>query len=79
MAFNVIVQQSLIAALAGYPLAMLVSAFVVSGSAKGGAAILLPWQLAAALFVLTVVMCVSAALVSINKVTRLDPAMVFKG
>ena len=77
--YNVIVQQSLIAALAGYPLAMLVSAFVVSGSAKGGAAILLPWQLAAALFVLTVVMCVSAALVSINKVTRLDPAMVFKG
>lgn len=77
--YNVIVQQALIAALAGYPLAMIVSAFVVSGSAKGGAAILLPWQLAAALFVLTVVMCVSAAMVSINKVTRLDPAMVFKG
>jgi len=29
--------------------------------------------------VLTVLMCVGAALVSINKVTRLDPAMVFKG
>ena len=27
----------------------------------------------------TVVMCAGAALVSINKVTRLDPAMVFKG
>jgi hypothetical protein len=28
---------------------------------------------------LTLVMCTGAALVSINKVTRLDPAMVFKG
>jgi len=28
---------------------------------------------------LAVFMCISAALVSINKVTRLDPAMVFKG
>jgi len=27
----------------------------------------------------TIVMCTGAALVSINKVTRLDPAMVFKG
>jgi putative ABC transport system permease protein len=31
------------------------------------------------MFFLTLVMCVGAALVSINKVTRLDPAMVFKG
>jgi putative ABC transport system permease protein len=77
--YRVIVQQAIIAALAGYPLAMIVSAFIVRGSAKGGAAILLPWQLAAGLFVLTVLMCTSAALVSINKVTRLDPATVFKG
>ncbi len=35
--------------------------------------------LAAALLALTIVMCVIASLVSINKVVRLDPAMVFKG
>jgi len=29
--------------------------------------------------VVTLLMCVGAALVSINKVTRIDPAMVFKG
>jgi putative ABC transport system permease protein len=28
---------------------------------------------------LAVLMCITAALVSINKVTKLDPAMVFKG
>ena len=77
--YRVIIQQAVISALAGYALAMVVSAFVVRGSAKGGAAILLPWPMAAGMLVLTIVMCTGAALVSINKVTRLDPAMVFKG
>ena len=60
-------------------LAMGVSYVVVKGSQSGGAAIMVPPQMVAGMFVLTVVMCVGAALVSINKVTRLDPAMVFKG
>lgn len=77
--YRVIMQQAIISALAGYSLAMIVSWFVVRGSEKGGAAILLPLPLAAGMLVLTLVMCSGAALVSINKVTRLDPAMVFKG
>ena len=63
----------------GVPVSMVVSWFVVRGSEKGGAAILLPWQMAVGMLGLTLVMCTGAALVSINKVTRLDPAMVFKG
>jgi putative ABC transport system permease protein len=39
----------------------------------------MPWELALGMLVLAVAMCVAASLVSINKVTRLDPAMVFKG
>jgi ABC-type antimicrobial peptide transport system permease subunit len=31
------------------------------------------------MFFVTLLMCVGAALVSINKVTRIDPATVFKG
>jgi putative ABC transport system permease protein len=77
--YRVIMQQAIISALAGYSLAMVVSWFVVRGSEKGGAAILLPWQMAVGMLGLTLVMCTGAALVSINKVTRLDPAMVFKG
>jgi putative ABC transport system permease protein len=77
--YKVIMQQAIISALAGYSLAMIVSWFVVRGSEKGGAAILLPWQMAVGMLGLTIVMCTGAALVSINKVTRLDPAMVFKG
>lgn len=77
--YKVIITQAAISAVMGYALGMLVSALVVRASQSGGAAILMPWPMAVGMFFLTLLMCVSAALVSINKVTRLDPAMVFKG
>ena len=77
--YKVIITQAAISAVMGYVLGMIVSVFVVRASQSGGAAILLPWPMAVGMFFLTLLMCVSAALVSINKVTRLDPAMVFKG
>jgi putative ABC transport system permease protein len=77
--YGVIVQQAVISAFIGYVLGMIVSAFVVRGSQEGGAAILLPTWMVGAMLGVTLVMCVSAAVVSVNKVTRLDPAMVFKG
>jgi putative ABC transport system permease protein len=77
--YRVIIQQAAIAGTVGYAIAMVVSYFVITGSQKGGAAILLPTPLAIGMLGLTLVMCTSAALVSINKVTRIDPAMVFKG
>jgi putative ABC transport system permease protein len=77
--YKVIVTQAAISALIGYVLGMIVSAFVVHASQRGGAAILLPLPMAVGMFFLTLIMCISAAMISINKVTRLDPAMVFKG
>ena len=77
--YRVIIQQAVISAVIGYSLAMVVSSFVVRESAKGGAAILLPLPMAVGMLALTIAMCTGAALVSINKVTRLDPATVFKG
>jgi putative ABC transport system permease protein len=77
--YKVIMKQAGISALIGYALGMVVSIFVVQGSQKGGAAILMPPSMAIGMFFLTLFMCIGAALVSINKVTRIDPAMVFKG
>jgi putative ABC transport system permease protein len=77
--YRVIITQAGIAAAAGYVLAMLVSFFVVRASQTGGAAILLPWPMAVGIFFLTLLMCTTAAVVSINKVTSIDPAMVFRG
>jgi len=77
--YKVIITQAAIAAVAGYAVAMFVSVFVVRASASGGAAILLPLPMVVALFFLTLFMCATAAVVSIKKVTSLDPAMVFRG
>ena len=77
--YRIIIQQAFMSAVIGYVLGMIVTSFVVYGSRESGAAILMPWEVAAGMFIVTVVMCIGAALVSINKVTRLDPAMVFKG
>ena len=77
--YKVIMKQAAISAVIGYVLGMIVSAFVVHASQAGGAAILMPPSMAVGMFFVTLLMCVGAALVSINKVTRIDPAMVFKG
>jgi len=71
--------QAGISAIVGYGLAMIISFFVVRASQSGGAAILLPLPMAVGIFFLTLLMCITAAVVSINKVTSLDPAMVFRG
>jgi putative ABC transport system permease protein len=76
--YRVILQQAGMSAVMGYALGIGVSLFVVHGAEQGGAAILLPWQMAALIFGLTLLMCGIAAVVSINKVTHLDPAMVFR-
>jgi putative ABC transport system permease protein len=76
--YKVILTQAAISAVIGYFLGMIVSVFVVHASQEGGAAILLPFPMAVGIFFLTLLMCTGAAMVSISKVTRLDPAMVFK-
>jgi putative ABC transport system permease protein len=77
--YRVIIKQAAISALLGYLVGMVVSVFVVHGSQKGGASIVLPWPMGVGMLGLTLFMCIIAAIVSINKVTRVDPAMVFKG
>ncbi len=77
--YRVLIEQAVWSALLGYGLAMVVARFIVQASEKGGAIILMPWPMAAGMLLLAIVMCIAAALVSINKVTRIDPAMVFRG
>lgn len=77
--YRVIIKQAVISALLGYAAGMVVSLFVVHASKTGGASIVLPWPMGVGMLGVTLMMCVIAAIVSINKVTRIDPAMVFKG
>ncbi len=77
--YRVIVKQAAISATVGYLLGMLVSVNVVNLSKSGGASIQLPVEMAVGMLGLTFLMCIGASVISINKVTRIDPAMVFKG
>ena len=77
--YRVILQQAAISAVAGFGIGIAIALAVSRASLAGTTAILIEPPLVAALFVLTLGMCLLASVVSINKVTRLDPAMVFKG
>jgi putative ABC transport system permease protein len=77
--YRVLIEQAIWSAVLGYVLAMVIAHFIVQASEKGGAVILMPPTMQIGMFFLAIFMCIAAAFVSINKVTRLDPAMVFKG
>jgi len=77
--YRVLIEQAVWSAVLGYGFAMIVAHFIVQGSEKGGALILMPLSMKIGMLFLAIFMCIAAALVSINKVTRIDPAMVFKG
>ena len=77
--YRVLIEQAVWSGALGYSLALVVAHFIVQGSEKGGALILMPLSMKVGMLFLAIAMCITAALVSINKVTKLDPAMVFKG
>lgn len=77
--YRVIVRQAAISGLVGYAIAIVIALAVAHASMGGTTAIIIPPALAVGLFVLTLGMCIGASMVSINKVTRIDPAMVFRG
>ncbi|MEW6131063.1 MAG: ABC transporter permease [Acidobacteriota bacterium] len=77
--YRVIIKQASISAFIGYVFGMAVSLLVVNLSRNGGASIQMPTEMSVLMFFLTFAMCIGASIVSINKVTRIDPAMVFKG
>ena len=77
--YRVLIEQAVWSAVLGYGFAMVAASFIVQGSEKGGALILMPVAMKIGMLLLAVCMCITAAMVSINKVTRLDPAMVFRG
>lgn len=77
--YRVIIKQAVISAFVGYMVGICIALTAVYISQQGQTAIILPTPVVIALFGLTLLMCICASLISINKVTHLDPAMVFKG
>lgn len=76
---RVIVYQALITALVGFVMGGGLALAARAAMKAANLTVLLTPGLAVATAILTVVMCAAAALLSILKVLRLDPAAVFKG
>jgi putative ABC transport system permease protein len=77
--YGVIVEQALWMAVLGYiPSTVLCYGVASWAYASQGILILITPVSAIAVFGITVIMCVGSAIFAIQKVTRLDPAMVFK-
>lgn len=77
--YSIIVLQAVISAVVGYALGIGIGFMISKASEATVTAIVVTPQLAAMMFVITLVMCVVAALTSVRKVTRIEPAIVFKG
>jgi putative ABC transport system permease protein len=75
--YSVIIYQALLNAVIGFIIAAAIGFGVVEVTAKSALPIVItPW-LVAALFILTLVMCVASAIGAIIRVVRIDPATVF--
>ncbi|MCK9538883.1 ABC transporter permease [Dokdonella sp.] len=75
---RVIVKQAALSAVIGYAIGLAVTLAMVAYTRTGNVAMALPpWSLLL-LAVLTLLMCLAGALISIRRITRLDPTLVFQ-
>lgn len=76
--YAIIIEQALINSVIGFAVGMAITYVVTQAMKQGHLPILLPTPVLVGVFVLTVMMCLWSSILSISKVTRIDPAMVFK-
>ncbi len=75
---SIVLEQGLACGAAGLILGLLLSV-VLGGLVKSaGAAVVIPWPLVIGVTMLTVVLCSGAAMVSIARLRKIDPATVFR-
>lgn len=76
--YAVIIKQALIITTIGYGLGMVLGRFALQGTRKLGVDAYLPPSVLGVIFAVTLMMGIASSLVSIYKVTKIDPALVFK-
>ncbi|MBZ5542982.1 MAG: ABC transporter permease [Acidobacteriia bacterium] len=76
--YKIILEQAVINSVLGFGLGMFVSYWVIQVMKRGNLQVLLPWPILAGVYVTTLLMCLGSSLLSIYKVTKIDPALVFK-
>lgn len=76
---HILLIQACLSATAGYVVGMGICRFIVKSQEYGDAAIIVPWSWTAAIFGVTLFMCIGASIISIQKIKQIDPAVVFRG
>jgi len=76
--YGIIVRQAVITGITGYAIGLALSVLCVAVTKNGGPAVILPALVVGSMLIVTVLMCITAALLSIRKVTKIDPGAVFK-
>lgn len=76
--YRIIIAQALIVSVIGYGTGMLLARAFLSLARRAGLEAYLPLPVLLGIFALTVTMCIGASILSIVKVTKLDPAIVFR-
>ncbi len=75
---GVILKQSVFGSVLGFGLGIIVSEAVMYLARNGTAALILPWPIILLLAVVTLLMCVGGAIISIRNLRKVDSATVFK-
>lgn len=75
---RIVLEQSLICGGLGLLLGLGISQGLAAAADTFGNAVLIPWPLIASVVVLTMLLCSGASLVSIARLRRVEPAMVFR-
>ncbi len=76
--YKIIIEQALINSIIGYATGMVVCYFAIQAMKRGKLEVLLPWPVLVGVYIVTVLMCLGSSILSIYKVTKIDPALVFK-
>jgi putative ABC transport system permease protein len=76
--YKIVVKQAVIGGLLGYLFGIGIVVLLAYLARNSSASPEVPWWLASDIGIITVVMCIAASLVSLNKVTSIDPVKVFR-
>jgi len=77
--YKIIFSQAFINAIIGYLLSLVITLFSVKLYEAAGMVVVVKGEVNLAVLGLTLFMCLSAALVSVRKIKRIDPAILFRG
>jgi len=76
--YKIVIKQAVLGGLLGYLIGIVIVVLLAHLARNGSAPPEVPWWLALGIGAITVLMCVAASMVSMSKVTSIDPVKVFR-